>query len=213
MLELLRPAALKTDAGFVAALEVFQNQLLQRNPRFDRVLEGVLNVPGLLLNIINSMSLSLVVLQFTSRRFSGISIPASNALWAYMKSQFPKESIADFFSGLSYQILSQLETFLDDIGVPGDLRLKMPTSSRSLASFMPILRKLQPNVASETDAASAPPHNYPENLPRTRSEMKQQSAKVLRMLQSILKVSCFVTRRTSRKILLTDPNSPRVILM
>lgn len=56
-LDVLKSSALRVDYGFTAALELFEGLLMQRNPRFERILEEVLKMPGILPRFINGASL------------------------------------------------------------------------------------------------------------------------------------------------------------
>ena len=68
-----------------------------------------------------------------------MSIPAFNILWARLKDDCPDDTFTSFQKSSAYLVMSELESFLNCVGVPTDLYLKMPSSSRSLATIMSVL--------------------------------------------------------------------------
>ena len=122
----------------------------------------------------------------------GMSVPGTNAFWAYLKNHFPEDNLNDFLQSPAYRVLSQLEAFLKTVGVPRDLMWKMPCSVQTLAITVPILLKtLDTYITPEADVAQPPTRPiFPDavNVSRVPANTAKQIARQLRGLQHTLKV-------------------------
>ena len=133
-LEAFRPAALRTEEGYQTALDVFQGCLIQRTPRFDRILEETLLIPGVLERIVNGACCVLSCRSCLMESCLGLSVEGCNAFWAYLNAAVPKDTM-DLSMNPAFRASEQLKTFLSSltINIPADLMSKMPDGSRSLA--------------------------------------------------------------------------------